>query len=44
MLYAVGLKSLFLGRILYSEEGENEKEKEKATYMLFTDYLEECEG
>ncbi len=29
--------------IKYSEAGSNDKENEELTYVLFVDYLEECE-
>ena len=30
--------------IRFSEKGSNCREKEEATYMMFIDYLEECEA
>ena len=42
--FVADLKALFRRRALYSEAGSTEREKEEATYMLFCDYLDECEG
>ena len=30
--------------VIYSERGSNSREKEENAYMMFIDYLEECEG
>ena len=44
VLFIVMVKSLFRGYVLYSPTGSNEREKEEGTYMMFGDFLEECEG
>lgn len=43
-LHAATIKSLFDGKVKFSEDGSNMKAKEMATYMFFTDYLEDCAG
>ena len=43
VLIAATIKNLFLGGIHFSPI-QNVKKKEMATYMMFGDYLEECEG
>lgn len=42
--YAATIKSVFDGKVLFSEDGSNMKAKEMATYMFFADYLEDCAG
>ena len=32
------------GTVMYSEKGSNERCKEEATYLLFSEYLEEIEA
>ena len=41
--FAEVIKSLFT-KIHFSEAGTNERNVEEATYMLFMDFLRDCEG
>ena len=43
-LHAATIKSLFDGKVKFSEDGSNMKAKGMATYMFFADYLEDCAG
>ena len=38
------LKSMFSGRVYFSDAGSINAEKEMATFMFFGDFLEECKG
>ena len=36
------LRKMFT-RVIYSEKGTNQRQKEENTYMMFLEYLDKCE-